>query len=109
MKESMLQTVCFQELQDGTGMDKNRSSLEIIAYEGRPVLVFLLMNLYLILQYYSCTATTLSCHFRNIEAELNDGSHLDSLDALGPGRRILKNMHSLVDGQTLKNIVSYFS
>ena len=40
MKESMLQTVCFQELQDGTGMDKNRFALEIIAYEGRPVLVF---------------------------------------------------------------------
>ena len=29
MKENMLQTVCFQELQEGTGMDKARSALEI--------------------------------------------------------------------------------
>ena len=36
------------------------------------------------------TATTLYCHFRNIEVESNDGSHLESLDALGPGRRIFK-------------------
>ena len=58
---------------------------------------FLLMNLYFILHYYRCTATTLSCHFRNIEVESSNGSHLESLDALGPGRRILnrKCIHSL--------------
>ena len=52
------------------------------------LLMDLLMNL--ILHYYSCTATTLYCHFRNIAVESNDGSHLESLDALGPGRRIFK-------------------
>ena len=51
---------------------------------------FLLMDLYLILRYYSCTAATLYYHFRNIEVESNGGSHLESLDALGPGRRIFK-------------------
>ena len=63
--------------------------------EGRSP--FSLMNLYLILHYYSCTATTLSCHFRNIEVESSNGSHLESLDALGPGRQILNRMctHSL--------------
>ena len=52
---------------------------------------FLLMNLNLILHYYSGTATTLSCHFQNIEAESNVGSHLALFDALGPGRRIFEN------------------
>ena len=59
------------------------------------------MDLYLILHYYSCSATTLYCHFRNIEVESRDGSHLESLGALGPGRRIFKNVHSLADGQTV--------
>ena len=54
--------------------------MEIIAYKGRPFSVFLI-NLYLSLHYYSCT---LSCHFRNIEIESNDGSHLGPFDALGP-------------------------
>ena len=74
--------------------------MEIIAYKGRPFSV-LSMDLYLILHYCSCTATTLYCHFRNIEVESNDGSHLESVDALGPGRRIYKNVHSLADGQTV--------
>ena len=75
------------------GWHRNRLCLfimEIIAYKGRPLTPFLLMDLYLILHYYSCTATTLYCHFRNIEVESNDGSHLESLGALGPGRRIFK-------------------
>ena len=53
---------------------------------------FLLMDLYLILHYYSCTGTTLYCHFRNIEVESNDGSHLETLDAVEPGRLIFKKM-----------------
>ena len=59
----------------------------------------LLMNLYLILQYYSCKATILSYHFQNMEVELVDGSHLESLYVLGPGRQILKkkDVHSLAD------------
>ena len=66
---------------------------------------FLLMNLYLILHYYSYTATTLSCHFHNIKVESNDDSHFGSLDALGPRRRILiKNVHPLVDSRNGKKI-----
>ena len=67
------------------------------------------MNLYLILLYHSCTATTLSCNFQNIELESSNGSHLESLDALGPGRRILNRMctHSLTTKQW-QNIVAYF-
>ena len=69
--------------------------MEITAYKSRPFFAFvdeLLMSFYLILHYYSCTATTLSCHFRNIEIESNDGNQLQSLDALGPEKRILKIM-----------------
>ena len=32
----------------------------------------------------------LAYHFRNIEVELDDGSHLEPFDAVGPGRRVLK-------------------
>ena len=50
MKENILQDVCFQELQDGTGIDYACSSWKLL-----PVKVglspFLLMDLYLILQY----------------------------------------------------------
>ena len=90
LKENILQNFCCQELQDGTGIDYASSSWKLL-----PIKVglspFLLMDLYLILHYYSCTATTLYCHFRNIEVESNDGSHLESLDALGPGRWIFKS------------------
>ena len=91
MKENILQNFCFQELQDGTGIDYACSSWKLL-----PIKVglspFLLMGLYLILHYYSCTGTTLYCHFRNtcIEVESNDGRHLESLDAIGPGRQIFK-------------------
>ena len=91
MKENILQNFCSQELQDGTGMNKTRSLWKLLPIKvGRSP--FLLMDLYLILHYYSCSVTTLYCHFRNIEDESNDGSHLESLDALGPGRRIFKKM-----------------
>ena len=91
MKENILQNFCFQELQDGTGMDYACSSWKLLSIKVG-LSPFLLMDLYLILHYYSncCTATTLYCHFRNIEVESNDGSHLESLNALGPGRRICK-------------------
>ena len=36
MKENMLQTFCFQELQAGTGS----FCMEIVAYNGRPFYVF---------------------------------------------------------------------
>ena len=100
MKENILQNFCFQELQDGIGIGYACSSWKLL-----PVKVglspFLLMDLYLILHYYSCTATTLYCHFRNIEVESNDGSHLESLDALGQEDGYLKNVHSLANGQTV--------
>ena len=86
MKDNILQNFCFKELQDGTGIDYACSSWKLL-----PIKVGLsplwLMDLYLILHYYSCTATTMYCHFRNIDI---DDSHLESLDALGPGRRIFK-------------------
>ena len=89
MKDNKLQNFCFKELQDGTGIDYACSSWKLL-----PIKVglspFLLMDLYLILHYYSCTATTMYCHFRNIEVESKHGSHFESLDALGPGRRIFK-------------------
>ena len=66
--------------------------MEIIAYKGRPFSVFVDGFVSHFASYYSCTATTLYCHFRNIEVELNDDSHLESLDAPGPGRRIFKKM-----------------
>ena len=49
----------------------------------------LLKNLYLILHYYSCTKIILSCYFRKIKVESDDGNYLVSLDALGPGRWLL--------------------
>ena len=55
MKENILQNFCFIELQDGTGIDYACSSWTLL-----PIKVglspFLLMDLYLILHYYSCTA-----------------------------------------------------
>ena len=100
MKENVLQNFCFKELQDGTGIDYVCSSWKLLSIKvGLSALV--LMDLYLILHYYSCTATTLYCHFRNIEIESNDGSHLESVDALGPGRPIFKKLHSLANGQTV--------
>ena len=62
----------------------------IIAYKGRHI-CFLLTNLHII-----CTNTLVSDHlvlkrtlFWYIKVELDDGSHLESIDALRPGRRIL--------------------
>ena len=62
MKENILQTFCFHEVQDGTGMDRARSLWKLLHIKVG-LSPFLLMNLYLILLYNSCTATTLSCHF----------------------------------------------
>ena len=106
MKENMLHNFCFKELQDGTGTDWARSSWKLLHIKV-DLSPFLLMDLYLILHYYSCTATTLYCHFRNIEVESNDGSHLESLDALGPGRRIFKKCDSLAGGQTVTKYSTY--
>ena len=89
VKENMLQNFCFQELQDGTGTDLARSAWKLLHIKVGLSLFFVdgfVSDFALgLLQLYS---STLYCHFRNIEVESNDGSHLKSLDALGPGRRI---------------------
>ena len=63
--------------------------MEIIAYKGRPFSVFVdgFVYHFALLQLYS---NHLVLSLRNIEVELNNGSHLEILDALGPGRRIFK-------------------
>ena len=75
-------------------MDKPRSAWKLLHIKVG-ISPFLLINLYLIF------ALPQSCHFRNIGVESNDGSHSDSLDALGPGGRILNKMctHSLTAKQ----------
>ena len=64
--------------------------MDIIAYKGRHI-SFLLMNLHII-----CTNALIGDHlilkrtlFWNIKVESDDGGPLESIDALGPGRRIL--------------------
>ena len=64
--------------------------MDIIAYKGRPT-SFLLMNLNII-----CINALVGDNlvlkrtlFWNIKVESDDGGHLGSIDALGPGRRIL--------------------
>ena len=64
--------------------------MDIIAYKDRPIFV-LLMNLHIF-----CTNTLVGDHlvlkrtlFWNIKVESDDGGHLESIDALGPGRRML--------------------
>ena len=63
--------------------------MEIIAYKGRPFSVFVNGFVYhfALLQLYS---NHLVLSLRNLEVESNDGSHLELLDALEPGRRIFE-------------------
>ena len=102
MKENILQNFCFQELQDGTGIDYACSSWKLL-----PIKVglspFLLMDLYLILHYYNCTATTCPCIVifeisrsnRMMAAILNLLMRSDQEDGY------FKNVHSLANGQTV--------
>ena len=64
--------------------------MDIIAYKGRHISI-LLMNLHII-----CTNTHVGDDlvlkrtlFWDIKVNSDDGGHLESIDALGPGRRIL--------------------
>ena len=68
--------------------------MKVIAYKGRPISFFvdLLMKFYLILHVPSTVGQQPTCHFRNIEVESTDDRHLESFDALGPGRWIIKKM-----------------
>ena len=63
--------------------------MEIIAYKVLPI-VFFVDDF---LSHFALPTTVVqqpTCHFRNIEVESNDDSHLESFDALGPGRWILR-------------------
>ena len=67
--------------------------LEIITYKCRPFSLFVdeFVSHFALLQLYS-NYLVVYYHFQNIEVESNDGSHVESLDALGPGRWIFKKM-----------------
>ena len=73
MKENMVQTFCFQELQAGTGMDKARSAWTLLHIKVAPF-PFLLMNLYLILRYYS--VMWLICIFIKIYKNTTNRTHV---------------------------------
>ena len=98
MKDNILQNFCFKELQDGTGIDYACSSWKLLPIKVglSPVL---LMNLYLILHYYSCTPCTvifeISRSNRTMTAILNLLMRSDQEDGY------LKNVHSLANGQTV--------
>ena len=65
--------------------------MENIAYKGRPFSVFVdgFVSHFTLVQLYS---NHLVLSFLKHRVESNDGSHLESIDALGPGRRIFKKM-----------------
>ena len=83
--------------------------MKVIAYKGRPISFFVDEILsHFALPFYSWTATNLS--FRNIEVESNDDRHLESFDALGPGRWIFKKMSfPSLTAKRWQTIVPYFS
>ena len=72
MKESMLQTFCFQELQAGTGMHKARSAWKLLHIKVGPF-PFLLMNFYLILHY---SAMWLICMFIKIHKNTTNRTYV---------------------------------
>ena len=68
------------------------------------------MRFYLILHVPSTFGQQPTCHFRNIEIESTDDRHLESFDALGPGRWILKKMSfPSLTAKRWQTIVPYFS
>ena len=101
MKENILQNFCFQELQDGTGLDYACSSWKLLPLKVG-LSPFLLMDLYLILHYYRvvqpppCTVIfEISRSNRMTAAILNLLTRSDQEDGY------LKNVHSLANGQTV--------
>ena len=75
--------------------------MDIIAYKGRPISI-LLLNLHII-----CTTKLVGDHlvlkwtlFRNIKVESDEGGHLESIDALGLGRRkLIKRLTQALTGK----------
>ena len=69
-------------------MDWARSAWKVLHIKvGLSPFFIWICILFALLQLYS---NHLVLSLRNIEVESNDGSHLELLDALGPGRRIFK-------------------
>ena len=67
--------------------------MKVIAYKGRPISFFVDEILsHFARPFYSTVGQQPTCHFRNIEIESTDDRHLESFDALGPGRWIFKKM-----------------
>ena len=100
VKENILQNFCFQELQDGTGMDYACSSWKSLPVKAG-LSPFLLIPLYLILHYYSCTATTLSVILETSRTNRMMAAILNLLMRSDQEDGYLKNVHSLADGQTV--------
>ena len=94
MKENMLQSFCFQELQDDTGLDSARS-----AWKSLHIKVGLTPLLTALLQ---CTATTLcTVIFETSRSNRMMAAILNLLMRLDQEDEYLKNVHSLADGQTV--------
>ena len=95
----MLQTFCFQELHDGTGMDKAPSEFKIIEDKGRPFSVFC---------WWICTSfnftAVVAVIFETSRSNLMMAAILNLLMLSDQEDGYLKNVHSLVDGQTVKKI-----
>ena len=100
MKENILQNFCFQELQDGTGIDYVCSSWKVLPLKVG-LSPFLLMDLYLILHYYSCTATTCTVIFEISRSNRMMAAILNLLMRSDQEDGYLKNVHSLANGQTV--------
>ena len=73
MKESMLQTFCFQELQAGLGMHKARSAWKLLHIKVGPFL-FLLMNFFYLILHYS--AMWLICIFIKIHKKTTNRTYV---------------------------------
>ena len=82
--------------------------MDIIVYKGRHI-AFWLMNLHISFALMHLSVTILSKKrtlFWNIKVESDDGGHLESIDALGPSRRILiESCNQALTVQRKQNIV----
>ena len=74
--------------------------MEIIAYKGRPFSIFVDGFVYY-LHDYSCTATTVYCHFETSRSNRMMAATLNFLMRSDQEDGYLKNVHSLADGQTV--------
>ena len=83
--------------------------MEVIAYKGRPI-SFFVDEILSILHFPSTVVQQPTCHFRYIEVKSSYNRHLESFDALRPGRWIFKKMNfPSLTAKRLESIVPYFS